>query len=407
MNPRGVFLLVASTLLSSSAAVAQAQNLSSSCTSAIQVRFDKYGMTNIPAGSTIWFTSVLKAVHTADGSAITSPVTIDVRQSRIAFGGWPRVIAVPDSTIVLDPSISVPRRSWSAQDKLDVAYSPSQISREALFDALPYEAPEPFIPHSSGPVTWSAAFAASRPGIVIDWAWSAAVYSQFGPVGTFQLKPLSGPIAQVDPQAGPPDLYENADPAGTAEAYKQHVIAGAMGAGAPQYTGARSDTASVTACQASVPPPPTPSQAETPRAPQRAVILISPLSGAPFGGAPSFASAVSQQIELGDGSVGQAVDRCYATDLCALISYSNGDRLAIYSEGAARCKPYVLYFNRTNGGREIYGFSRDLERDQSRGAPGARCPTTRTTRIVMVGGRAELTISKNADGTLRFKFANP
>jgi hypothetical protein len=246
-NLRGVFLLAAGTLLSPCAASAQAQNMPS-CTSAIQVLFDKYGMTHIPAGSTIWFTSVLKAVHSADGGAITSPIRIDVNQSRITFGGWPYVIAMPDSTVVIDPSISVPRRLWSGPEKLNVAYSPSQVSQEALFDALPYEAPEPFIPRSSGPVTWTATFAASRPDITIDWAWSAAAYSQFGPVGTFQLKPLSGPIAQVDPQAGPPDLYDNADPAGTAEAYKQYVIAGAMGSGAPQYTGERSDTASVTAC---------------------------------------------------------------------------------------------------------------------------------------------------------------
>jgi hypothetical protein len=374
-------------------------------------------MTQIPAGSTIWFTSVLKAVRTADGSAITSPIRIDVRQSRITFGSWPHVITMPDSTIVLDPSISVPFRLWTGPEKLNVTYSPSQVLKEALFDALPYEAPEPFSPRSSGPVTWTATFAASRPGITIDWAWSAAVYSQFGAVGSFQLKPLSGPIAQVEPQAGPPDLYENADPAGTAEAYKQYVIAGAMGTGAPQYTGERSDTASVTACLSSTPPPPTPTQAAAPRAPQRAVILISPVGGrsfngasfggAPFGGVPSFASPVSQHIEFGDGSVGQAVDRCYAMDLCALISFGNGDRLAIYSEGAARCKPYVVYFSRTNGGREIYGFSRDLERDWPSGARGARCPTTRATRIVMVGGRVVLTISKNADGTLRFHFANP
>jgi hypothetical protein len=255
-NLRGVFLLAASTLLFPCAASAQAQNMPS-CTSAIQVLFDKYGMTHIPTGSTIWFTSVLKAVHTADGSAITSPIRIDVNQSRITFGGWPYVIAMPDSTVMLDPSISVPRRLWSGPEKLNVAYSPSQVSQEALFDALPYEAPEPFIPRSSGPVTWTATFAASRPDITIDWAWGAAVYSQFGPVGTFKLKPLSGPIAQVDPQAGPPDLYENDDPAGTPEAYKQYVIAGAMGGGAPQYTGERSDTASVTACPgiaAAVPP---------------------------------------------------------------------------------------------------------------------------------------------------------
>jgi hypothetical protein len=47
-NLRGVFLLAASTLLSPCAASAQAQNMPS-CTSAIQVRFDKYGMTHIPA----------------------------------------------------------------------------------------------------------------------------------------------------------------------------------------------------------------------------------------------------------------------------------------------------------------------------------------------------------------------
>ena len=246
-NLRGVFFLAASTLLFPSAAGAQAQNMPS-CTSAIQVLFDKYGMTHIPAGSTIWFTGVLKAVHTADGSAITSPIRIDVHQSRITFGGWPHVIAMPDSTVVLDPSISVPRRLWSGPEQLNVAYSPSQVSQEALFDALPYVAPETFIPRSSGPVTWTATFAASRPDITIDWAWGAAVYSQFGPVGTFKLKPLSGPIAEVDPQAGPPDLYENDDPAGTPEAYKQYVIAGAMGGGTPQYTGARSETATVQAC---------------------------------------------------------------------------------------------------------------------------------------------------------------
>jgi hypothetical protein len=404
-NLRVAFLLAASVLLSSRAAGAQPQSMPS-CTSSVQVRFDNYGMTTIAAGSTIWFTGVLKAVRTADGRAITSPIRIDVHQSRITFGGWPYVITMPDSTVVLDPSLSVPRRLWDSPQHLNVAYSPVQVSKEALFDALPYAAPAPFIPRSSGPVTWTATFTASRPGIILDWAWSAAVYSQFGVVGSFQLKPLSGPIAQVDPQAGPPDLYENADPAGTAEAYKQYVIAGAMGAGAPQYTGARSDTASVTACQSSAPVPPAPVQVVTPRV-QGVAFLIPRFGGAPFGGVPSFASPVSQHVEFSDGSVGQAVDRCYATDLCALIAYRNGDQLAIYSEGAARCKPYALYFNRTNGGREIYGFSRVLERDQSSSAPGARCPTTRTTRIVMAGGRVDLTVSKNGDGTLRFNFANP
>jgi hypothetical protein len=394
---RWFFFIAACMLLFSRGASAQTQN-TSSCTSAIRVRFDTFGMTPIPAGSTIWFTSVMKAVHTSDGGAITSPIRIDVRESRITFGRWPYVITVPDSTVVLDPSIQVPRRLWSGPEELNVAYSPSQVSMEALFDALPYKAPESFLPRSSGPVTWTATFSASRPRIAIDWAWSAAVYSQFGVVGSFKLKPLSGPISQVEPQAGLPTLYENADPAGTAEAYKQYVVAGAMGSGAPNYTGARSETASVTACPSSEPPRTTPTRVIPARTVQRPNFRIMT-----FGGTPSFASPVSQHIEFDDGSVGQAVDRCYATDLCALVSYANGDQLAIYSEGAGRCKPYVLYFNRTNGGRTIYQFSRDLERGRS---PGARCPTTLPTRIVMDGGRVTLTVAKNTDGTLKSNFTN-
>jgi hypothetical protein len=394
---RWLFLIAACMTFASRADGAQAQKMSS-CTSAVRVRFDTLGMTPIAAGATLWFTGVLKDVRTANGGAITSPIRIDVRQSRVTFGRWPYVIALPDSTVDLDPSITIPRRLWTGPAELSVAYSPSQVSKEALFDAVSYIAPQAFIPRFSGPVTWAGTFSASRPGVTIDWAWSAAVYSQFGAVGSFQLKPLSGPISQVDPQAGPPDLYENADPAGTAEAYKQYVVAGAMGSGAPNYTGSRSETASVVACTATEPPPTTPRQAAPPRTPPYPIVRIMS-----FGSTPSFASPISQHVNLGDGSAGQAVDRCYATDLCALISYANGDQLAIYSEGAARCKPYVLYFSRTNGGRAIYGFSRDADRDPSTGAP---CPTTLATRIRMDGGRISVTITKNSDGTLRFTLAS-
>jgi hypothetical protein len=398
LNLRGALFVAAGVLLTSGAAGAQAQNVPP-CTSAIAVRFGKYGTTQIPAGSTIWFTGVLKSVHTADGSAITSPVRIAIHESHITFGGWPYVALMPDSTVVLDPSISVPGRVWAGPQQLGVAYSPSQISREPLFNALPYAVPAAFIPRSSGPVTWTATFTASHPGIIISWAWSAAVYSQFGKAGTFQLKPLYGPIAQVDPQAGPPNLYQNADPSGTAEAFKQFVVAGAMGNGAPDYTGARSETASVTACASYPFAAETPAQAIPVRSPQRAAVRM-----ITFRGTPSFASSISQHVDFNDGSLGQAVDRCYATDLCALISFVGGDRLAIYSEGAGRCKPYALYFNRSSGGQTIYEFSRDLERDRS---PGARCPPTRPTRMIIDGGRIRLTIAKNADGTLRFSFAVP
>jgi hypothetical protein len=403
-NLRGVFLIAVSALLCSCAANAQAQELPS-CTSSIRVLFDQYGMTHIPAGYTIWFTSVLKAVHTPDGGAITTPIRIDVHQSRITFGRWAHVVTMPDSTIVLDQSRSIPYRLWDGGPTLHVVYAPSQVSKEALFDALPYTAPEPFIPKYSGPVTWTATFTASRPGITLEWAWSAAAYSQFGQIGTFKLKPLSGPIAQVEPQAGPPDLYENDDPAGTAEAYKQYVVAGAMGSGAPQYTGARSASATVTACPGAGSPD---DQTAYPGIPPHVVGFRqfgTPwLRVQPSNAEPQFASPVTQRLTFADGSSAQAVGRCFAFDLCAQVTYGDGSQLSIYSEGATYCEPYVLHFDRNIGDRAVYSVSRNVDHDR----PSAfGCGHSRDTRIPMDGGRATLTVSENADGTLKFNFANP
>jgi hypothetical protein len=295
---------------------------------------------------------------------------------------------------------------WSGATQLNVAYAPSQVAKEALFDALPYTAPEPFIPRQSGPVTWTATFTASLPGVTIDWAWSAATYSQFGPVGTFLLKPLSGPIALVDPQAGPPDLYENDDPAGTAEAYKQYVVAGAMGSGAPQYTGARSESATVTACPASISPSREPML--RPRhfstlTPPWAQVNNSPPTNTPNNSSP-FASPVSQNVGFTDGSSARAVDHCFSFDLCAQVMYSDGGQLNIYSEGAAWCQPYVLDFDRTLGDRTLFNVTRNVDHDR----PSVfGCGHSRTTRIPMDGGHAMLAVSENQDGTLKFYFDTP
>ena len=81
--------------------------------------------------------------------------------------------------------------------------------------------------------------------------------------------------------------------------------------------------------------------------------------------------------------------------------------MAIYSEGAAYCKPYVLHFSRTNGGRTIYSFSRVVDYDEYPIAHRSNCARTRPTHIGMDGGRVILGISQNVDGSLRFHFAKP
>ncbi len=270
---------------------------------------------------------------------------------------------------------------------------------------MPFKAPQDFIPGYSGPITWSATFSASRPGVTVQWAWSAAVYSQFGVNGRLNVKMLDAP----DPQTA------NNDYAGTPELYKQYLIPGAMGNGGTQYTGGRSQTASVEACPVAGPPSAVPAHVRPPQffrppplgAPWYRTFQVQAPAGPsvePQSGTPEFSSDVAQRIDFAGGAVGRAVNDCYTGDLCALITYGSGGQFAIYSEGAATCKPYVLSFNRTNGDRTIYSFSRDMDHDPPFGWLGPRCGHTHATHIVMDGGRINLTVSPNDDATLRFEF---
>lgn len=199
-------------------------------------------------------------------------------------------------------------------------------------------------------------------------------------MGTLQLKPISGPIAEVDPQGGAPELYDNADAAGTAERYKQYVVAGAMGEGVPNFTGVRSTSASVIACDIS-------RAAQT--SPSRTTVLVMGVS------------LPRRRLVFAGGSNAETADRCFAFDLCAQVFYSDGSRLAVYSEGAAWCRPYVLDFVRTLGDRTLFSVTREVDH----APPGLfGCRHSRDTRIPLDGGRAMLSISQNGDGTLKFRF---
>lgn len=360
-------------------ASARAQD-ASSCTSSIRVLFNQYGNQQIPTGSTMWFSSVLDGVESANGDLGTTPIRIDVRDSRITFGNWPYTVAMPDSIIQLDPSATNPQRWWIDRSAWSVTFAPTRLP-EAFFDGTPFTVPEPFFPGSSGPVTWTATFTASRPGITLRWAWSAAVYSQFGANGHLLVKPLSAPAGEPQPA-----MYQNDDPAGTPELYKQYVVAGAMGSGAPQYTGARSEPATVQPCVAATPPPRS-TVVHPVAARSRSAGTFYDFRG--LFADPAFSATVSQRRFFSDGRVGEAVDRCYLGDLCALIRYPNGDRLAVYSEGYERGEAHMLYFTRTNGVRTFYAFSRNVGHE-------------RTTHITLDGGRMHLTIVENRDGSLKF-----
>jgi len=127
-----------------------------------------------------------------------------------------------------------------------------------------------------------------------------------------------------------------------------------------------------------------------------------------FLGSLSFAAAEDTlpPVTFSDGSVATASNNCGDTDLCATVSYPNGDKLSIYSEGAAYCQPYILHFVRVNGSTTIYEYSRTINHDVPSGTVfGTSCGHSQATQMVMDHGLVHMTVSENKDGTLRLVFS--
>ncbi|MBC5810714.1 MAG: hypothetical protein GIW95_07685 [Candidatus Eremiobacteraeota bacterium] len=111
-------------------------------------------------------------------------------------------------------------------------------------------------------------------------------------------------------------------------------------------------------------------------------------------------------ITFSDGSVAAAFDHCGDADLCATIDYPNGDKLSIYSEGAAYCQPYLLHFVKVHGTATIYEFSRTLNHDAvTSTAFGVRCGNNQATQMTLDHGLVHLTVDEYSDGSLRFRFS--
>jgi hypothetical protein len=182
----------------------------------------------IPAGRTIWFSSVLHVSGLG-----TQPVTITVQGGTIEMPGG--TINVPDASITFDPSATTASTSFGGGGWVTVVPSSGLAGSTFLAGvALPVMAN---ISGGQNPVTWCAQFSSDTPGVSVDWKWAAAVYTSFDPdYNQLGVKPVD------DNKAGP---YHNADRAGTPENYKSFVTGGARGGGASNYTGSYSGTATV------------------------------------------------------------------------------------------------------------------------------------------------------------------
>jgi hypothetical protein len=190
----------------------------------------EFNGTSIPGNDFIWFNSV---IHLS-GSLPATPFTISVRDASISFsaGGTNYTLSVPDATITFDSSA---KATTTFSNGGFVTETNPSFSGNTFLAGLAFEVPSKGFPGGIKPVTWTADFSASKPGVDLNWQWAAAVYTSFGTdYNTLGIKPTDDPKA---------DTYMNSDHAGTPEAYLSFVLGGARGGGGSNYTGSYSGTA--------------------------------------------------------------------------------------------------------------------------------------------------------------------
>jgi len=107
--------------------------------------------------------------------------------------------------------------------------------------------------------------------------------------------------------------------------------------------------------------------------------------------ASNAASDTPATVTLTDGAVASGYDHCGEADLCAKITYRDGDALLFFSEGAGLGQPYVVHVVRTRQKQTLFEYSRRLENVG--------------TTLTLDHGKARLNVYLNKDGTLRFGFA--
>ena len=183
--------------------------------------------TDVTNPDTIWFNANLTSVTGATG-----PVTLYFNSQTIGFtsatSGLTYNLIVPDSEIIIDPSISSPSTTYDNSNSKWIT-SVSSAGSNTFLGGLGWQVPAGENPKGTNPVTWAGNFSASQSGISINWQWAAAAYTSFS---------TNNNALGVTPQ--PANGLHDGVPVN----YQSFVTGGARGGGGSNYTGSYSGTTS-------------------------------------------------------------------------------------------------------------------------------------------------------------------
>lgn len=201
-------------------------------TASIQSNFNS---TPIAAGNVIWFSAVFKISGT-----ISSGATISYMNQTISgIPGVPGSVTPPNSQITFVAG-ATPSATYNQATNTWMITLPTSFSGNGLLAAVPVIDTNgaPRGGNGTGP-TWSGSITSSTPAVSINWQWAAAVY----PASSgFPTTPAGYNLIGASPLDG----FVGSDHAGTPENFKTHVIGGATGGGASNYTGSLSGTQTLT-----------------------------------------------------------------------------------------------------------------------------------------------------------------
>ena len=119
-------------------------------------------------------------------------------------------------------------------------------------------------------------------------------------------------------------------------------------------------------------------------------------------GAYAVEQTAGDSIRLTNGAKATSFTHCGDMDLCASITYDNGNTLSIYSEGAAECQPYFLHFVYADQTKTLFEFSRPLNHTNTK---SAGCGHTVSTEMVFDRGYVHMLVTENTDGTVNTAFS--
>jgi len=196
-----------------------------------------FGCNDISSNSTIWFSSVL---NTPAGSA---PFTVHFFDQHIELDiddGTNLVIDVPESIVAFSNGVATATTQFIGGQWVTVATPSSRnntflsgVAFDVPFDldgchsssccfSQCFEGRRKKLHHDNIQATWCGRFEISKPGVVVNWAWAAAVYARFSSdYTTLGIKPVDTTGCG----------WRNSDNAGTPENFKPYVVAGARGDG--------------------------------------------------------------------------------------------------------------------------------------------------------------------------------